>query len=308
MQGQKSMRIEKRNLEKSPAGYQTPVWCQAYQRRLEAAREQLKLIKEPEEPEELELGIGEVLMPEADPVQGKLEQISQQMMHMVQACNEEKEIIEEEFLSVREDLGILEGRIRTEKATIEGEVSGVGGQMGLQQAIIEEIRAGISILQSQDSVIVQEAGMIFQGIHKQIADMVHKQTLNSSTLISHKKAIVELQKESKSASKRQDDLEEAVEGIQVFLGKLPTTSELAWHSKAMDETLSKIQEISTGLTTHMEEYKISESMSHRPRLVQAGLSFTHPDRRSRIREDNSDSYYTQDTREEATERYGFLRG
>jgi hypothetical protein len=44
--------------------------------------------------------------------------------------------------------------------------------MGLQQAIIEEMRVGITILQSQDNVIIQEAGWIFQGIHKQIADMV----------------------------------------------------------------------------------------------------------------------------------------
>jgi len=119
------MQIEKRSCDKSPAGHQMPAWCQACQRRLEAAREQLKLIREAGEPEEAELGIGEVSMPEADPVQGKLEQIFQQMMHVVQACNEKKEIIEDEFLSVPQDPEILEGMIRTENAKIEGEVSGV---------------------------------------------------------------------------------------------------------------------------------------------------------------------------------------
>jgi len=200
--GQIPTRIEKRSSDKSPAAHQTPAWCHSYQRTLEAAREQIRLIKEAAEPEEAELGIGEVSMPEADPVQGRLEQISQQMMHVVQACNEEKEIIEEEFLSVRQDLEILESSIRTEKDKIEGEISGVGSQMGLQQAIIEEMRAGISILQSQDNVIVQEAGTIVQGIHKQIVYMVQNQTSNGSTLINHKKAIMKLHEENKAVSKK----------------------------------------------------------------------------------------------------------
>jgi len=259
---QKSTRIEKRSSDKSPAAHQTPAWCKSYQKRLEAAREQIRLIKEAGEPEEAELGIGEVVIPEADPVQGRLEQISQQMMHVEQACNEEKEIIEEEFLSVRQDLKIFESSVRTEKAKIDGEVSGVGTQMGLHQAIIEEMRAGIAILQSQDSIIFQEAGTIFQGIHKQIMDMVQKQVSNGSTLINHKKAILKLQDENKRFSKRQDDLEGAVEGIQVFLGKLPTKNKLLQHSKTMDETLEKFQDISTGLTVQMETQKISESTSH----------------------------------------------
>jgi len=119
---------------------------------------------------------------------------------------------------------------------------------------------------------------------------------------------MKLQEECRNTSKRQDDMEEAVEGIQIFLETLPTTIELSKHTKAMDETLAKITEVSTGLTTHMEEYKISESTLHRPRSPQAGPSFTHPDRRSRIHDEDLESYYTQDTREEATERYGFLRG
>jgi hypothetical protein len=159
---QKTGRIEKRSLNKSPVAVPTPEWCQAYQRRLEAAREQLKQIKEAGEPDEAELGIGEVEMTGSDPVQQKLEEVSQQIVHIVQACNEEKGVIEDEFLAVKQDLEIMEGRIRTEKAKLDGVVSGVGNQMLLQQAIIEEMRSGISILQSQDTTIVQEASTIFQ--------------------------------------------------------------------------------------------------------------------------------------------------
>jgi len=38
-------------------------------------------------------------MPEADPVKTKLEEISQQLIHMVEASNKEKGIIEEEFIA-----------------------------------------------------------------------------------------------------------------------------------------------------------------------------------------------------------------
>jgi len=43
-------------------------------------------------------------MQDADAVQGNLDQITHQMMHVVQACNEEKQIIEDKFLSVHQEL------------------------------------------------------------------------------------------------------------------------------------------------------------------------------------------------------------
>jgi len=88
------------------------------------------------------VGIEEVVMGEPDLVQNQLEQ----MMHVVQACKEEKKVIKHEFLLVKSHLAILETRIRTEKARLEAEVSGVGGQMTIQQAIIDEVRVGITVL------------------------------------------------------------------------------------------------------------------------------------------------------------------
>jgi len=68
-------------------------------------------------------------MREQDPVQNKLQEMTQQMVHVVRACNEEKGLIEDEFVVVRQDLELLEVQICTEKARIEGEVSGVEGQV-----------------------------------------------------------------------------------------------------------------------------------------------------------------------------------
>jgi hypothetical protein len=45
------------------------------------------------------------------------------MVHVVQACNEETGLIEDEFVAVRQDLELLESQILTEKAHLEGDVS-----------------------------------------------------------------------------------------------------------------------------------------------------------------------------------------
>ena len=70
----------------------------------------------------------------------KQQELTQQMVHVVQVCNEEKRLIDEEFNAVRQDLEILEARICIQKARLEEEVSGVGSQMMVQQAVINEMR------------------------------------------------------------------------------------------------------------------------------------------------------------------------
>jgi hypothetical protein len=137
---QKSSRVEKRSSDKSPAVRVLPEWCQKYQQRLEAAAEEIRLIRENGEAEEPLAGLGEVKMAELDPVRTKLQELMQQMVQVVQACNEEKELIEDEFVAVRQDLELLETQILTEKARLEGEVSGVGSQLLIQQAVINEMR------------------------------------------------------------------------------------------------------------------------------------------------------------------------
>jgi len=92
---QNTLQVEKGSSDKSPAVQGVPALCLAYERRLEAAREQFGLIKQVREPAEAKLGIGEVSLQEADPVPGKLDQITQQLMHVVQACNEENTADEE---------------------------------------------------------------------------------------------------------------------------------------------------------------------------------------------------------------------
>jgi len=44
----------------------------------------------------------------------------------------------------------MESRLQTEKTRIDSEVQGVGSIMNFQQAVLEELRAGIQVLRTQD--------------------------------------------------------------------------------------------------------------------------------------------------------------
>jgi len=173
-------------------------------------------------------------------------------------------MIEDKLLLVRSDLEILEGQIHTEKAKLEGEVSGFGGHVMIQQPIIGEVREGITMFQGQDNIIVSEAGEISQGIHMQIADMVKKLTTNGSTLINHNKEILQIQDDANIWREAQQSLEHMVKAMDRHIKMLPTKKDIQMHMMSMDDTLQKIQEVSVGLTTHMEAYKVSQSTPHQP--------------------------------------------
>ena len=87
------------------------------QRQIEQARLEHQQIKAIEYPEEAEEGQGELEMTDANPnlVQKQLSELAQPVVHIVQACNEEQEILEDEFEPVKANIEILESRIYTDK-------------------------------------------------------------------------------------------------------------------------------------------------------------------------------------------------
>jgi hypothetical protein len=80
-------------------------------------------------------------MSEANPdlVQKQLSELAQQIVHVIEACNEEKDILEEDFDSIRNGIMIMESQLQTEKTRIDSEVQGVGSMMNFQQAMLEEL-------------------------------------------------------------------------------------------------------------------------------------------------------------------------
>ena len=81
-------RVEK---PRSPAARTIPGWCLEYQRRIEAARRDYLLLKEQEEQEEALEGQGEIQMSEVNPdlVQKQLSELTQQIVHVIEACNKQ---------------------------------------------------------------------------------------------------------------------------------------------------------------------------------------------------------------------------
>jgi hypothetical protein len=147
----------------------TPAWCLEYQRRIEVARKDYLLLQQQEEPKEAEEGQGVVVMTEAntDFVPKQLLELAQQIVHVMEACNEEKEELEEVFDSVKNEILITESRLQTEKVRMDSEILGVGSIAKLQDAMLQELRSGIRILQSQDNPIVGDATDLFHGIRQE---------------------------------------------------------------------------------------------------------------------------------------------
>ena len=86
------------------------------------------------------------------------------MVLVIEACNEEKDILEEEFDSVKNGIVIMESRLQTERTRIDTEISGVDTMARSQEAMLHQLRSGIHVLQSQDNQIVQEATGLFGGL------------------------------------------------------------------------------------------------------------------------------------------------
>ena len=125
-------------------------------------------------------GQGEVQMSEANPdlVHKQLSELAQQIVHVIEACNQGKDILEEDFDSVRNGIRIMESRLQTEKTIIDSEVQGVGSMMSFQQAMLEESRAGIQVLRRQDDQIVGKATDLFAGIKAEL-DSQSKKVLDN---------------------------------------------------------------------------------------------------------------------------------
>jgi hypothetical protein len=219
------------------------------------------LLKEQEEPEEAPEGQEEIQIVQAnsDLVQKQLSELAQQIVHVIEACTEEKDIIKEDFDSVRNGILIMESRLQTEKIRIDSEVQGVGSMMSFQQAVLEELRSGIHILQNQDNQRVVEATDLFTGIQTELEAQSKKITDTSLANFELKVSIQSLQKSVGILSKKMDDITTVVAAITESLKSVPSKQELRQHRVAMEEALNSMAEVNTGLTTAMDQYKFSDS-------------------------------------------------
>jgi len=251
---------------------------------MEHARREYLLLKSQEEPDETRSGQGEVVMTEANTnlVQKQLSELAQQTVHVIQACNEEKDVLEEEFDSLKNGIIIMESRLQTEKVRIDSKVQGVGSMMQFQLAILEEIRSGIHVLQDQDNQIVGEATDLFVGIRQELEAQNKKIIDNGLQVFAVKTSVQAVQKTMEILSNRIDEVNKVLATIMESMKGIPSKRELRQHQVVTDENLAQVEEINTELTTAMRQCKFSESTPFEFRQSVAGTSRTqqymHPHR------------------------------
>ena len=192
-------------------------------------------------------------------MQKQLSELVQQIVHVILACNEEKDVLEEEFDSVKNGIIIMEGRLQTEKFRIDSRVQGVGSKRQFQQAMLEEICSGIHVLQEQDNQIVGEATDLFVGIRQELQAQ-HKNVIDHGLQIFAVKTLVHaVQKTLQILSKRIDEVNKVLATIMGSMKNVPSERELRQHQVIMDEKLGQVEQINTGLTNVIDQYKFSKS-------------------------------------------------
>jgi len=236
------------------------------------------LLKEQEEPEEASEGQGEIQMSEANPdlVQEQLSELAQQIVHVIEACNEEKDILKEDFDSVKNGILIMESRLQTEKTRIDSEVQGVGSMMNFQQAVLGELRSSIHILQDQDNQIVTEATDLFTGFRKEQEAQSKKVLDIGLQNFANKVAIQAIQKTVEILSLRIDEANKVLATVTDRIKDIPSKQELRQFQVTMDNSRNQLAEANTGLTTVLEQYKFSESTPLGVSQSLAGPSGTQP--------------------------------
>ena len=270
-----SSRIDK---ARSPAAGTIPEWCLEYQGRIEAARREYLLLKEQEEPEQALEGQGEVQMLEANPdlVQDQLSELAQQIALVIEACNDEKDLIKEDFVSVGNGIKIMESRLLTEKKRIDSDVQGVGSVMNYQQAVLGELRSSIHVLHNQDNQIVGEATDMFIGIKAELEAQSKKVVDMGLQNFANKVAVQAVQNTVGILSRRVDEITTVLATVTDKIKDMPSKRELRQFQATMEDSANQLAEANTGLTTAIDQYKFSESTPLGVQQTAAGPSGTQP--------------------------------
>jgi len=168
-------------------------------------------------------------------VQRQLSELAQQIVNVIEACNEEKDLLEEEFDSVKNGILIMESRLQTEKVRIDSEILGVSTMAKFQDAMLQERRSGIHVLQSQDDQIVSEATDLFNGMRQELEAMSKRISDNSLQLSAANVSTQAAQKGISILSRWVDEANKAITASTTSLKQIPSKRELQLHANAMEE-------------------------------------------------------------------------
>jgi hypothetical protein len=125
---------------------------------------------------EADVGQGEFKMSDVstNSVQKQISELVQQIVHVIEAHIEEKDLLEDGFDSVKNGIVIMESHLQTEKIRLDSVIFGVGTMAQSQDAMLSELRSKIHILKSQDNQIVSEATDLCHGMRQELEAQVNE--------------------------------------------------------------------------------------------------------------------------------------
>jgi len=142
-----------------------------------------------------------------------------------------------------------------DREIIHSEVSGVGLQVDLLQAALQELRTGISVLQSQNNQIVEEAIIMFQGYQSEM-ESIRKRILNNTlSALALEWMNARIYNGLKILNSRFGNIYQILASVTKSLKEVPSCREHRQQTSICENQVSQIYQINTGTTTTLEVYK-----------------------------------------------------
>ena len=222
-----------------------PEWARRLQEQYEQSKRQYLNSREQSGPDEDTEMI--------DTVQVQVNRLDLEMQRLVEACNNEKEAIEEEFEDVRLGCQLFSQQVETEKALGRQILEGHEEQIQVLNAVLKETRTGMNNLQQQNDWVVKEATEEFgvlrgrvEWCESQLKALMVKFAAWGLTVKTQQEKITRIEKV----------IEEQVPSWQDF--------------ELLEAKFGQLKKEHTGLTSAFEKAKVS------------GSTPVHPDRREQI--------------------------
>jgi flagellin-specific chaperone FliS len=122
----------------------------------------------------------------------------------------------------------------------------------LQDAMPQELRSRIHILQSEDNQIVNEATDLFNGMRQELDAQSKRISDNTLQILAVKVTTQTIQKRVSILTKRIDEVNKIMVAITTSLKNIPSKRDLRLDPPIMEEQMAQVADVNTGWTTAME--------------------------------------------------------
>ena len=193
----------------SAASKPLPEWVKKIQEQYQRSKQQYQQLTADEDTEM------------TDSVQTRVDRIDQEIQNLVNCCNSEKRVIEEEFDDVRRDCEIFAQQVETNRALGTQVLEGHEQQIRVLDFVIKETRTGIDAIQEQSQQIIAGATDEFNRLKIRIEDCEKEQaqlkikqaSLTTSYTILHRR-LSDLEKHTKTNVPDYSDFQKMTERIE----------------------------------------------------------------------------------------------